>query len=179
MALRVPQNVIITSKYTAGKEYMFVKTYREYQGYYYEMNNKLFAGQEFNVNAPELMLINSTQTNQLLTNPNTYIYGKVSGTKISTFKPQSHMFQKDNPNIKYVDRYFIQKVNVSPTLIKEVNEETYKQSQPDPLYKSVTIHWNTIEDNTMAVDKAEVQMPGIKSFLQDLNYSPYNEEDIY
>ena len=44
MSVRIPSNQIVKSKYTIGKEYMFESTYREYQGYYYELNGKLFAG---------------------------------------------------------------------------------------------------------------------------------------
>lgn len=166
MGIRIPKNQIVQNKYTTGKEYMFIKTYREYQGYYYELNGKTYAGKEFNPGAYELIKIQSNSVNNLLTNPSTYIYGKVSGNKISTFKPQSHVFQNNNPNVRYVDRYFIQKININPILIKEVNEEIYKQSQSDPLYKSVTIRWDTIGDNIVALDKAEKQMPGIKEYLQ-------------
>ena len=105
MAIRIPQNQIVTSKYTAGKEYMYKDTYREYQGYYYELNNKLFTGKEFNSNAPELILIPKNNNvlfgfNSLLTKASTYVYGKVSGTKITTSKPFSYIYQYDS-NIRY------------------------------------------------------------------------------
>jgi hypothetical protein len=180
MAIRVPQNQTVTSKYTSGKEYMFTQTYREYIGYYYELNSKLFAGKEFNTTAPELIRIDSNKVNKLLTNPSTYVYGKISGTRIPNQKPISYIFQKNDPNIQYIDRYFIQKiVNVNPVLIKEINEENYKQMQSNPLYKTIIIKWDTIYNNDAVIEKAEKQMPGIKSFLENLNYSPYNEEDIY
>lgn len=180
MGLRIPQNQTVTSKYTAGKEYMFVQTYREYIGYYYELNGKLFAGKEFNLKAPELMKINSDKVNKLLTNPATFVYGKISSTKIPDKKPISYQFQKTDPNIQYINRYFIQNIiNVNPILIKEINEENYKQMQSNPLYKTIVIKWDTIFNNDVVIEQAEKQMPGIKSFLEDLNYSPYNEEDIY
>ena len=86
MGLRVPQNQIVTSKYTSGKEYIFNSTYREYIGYYYELNGKLFAGKEFSTTSPELIRINSNKVNNLLTHPSTYVYGKISGVKIPNIK---------------------------------------------------------------------------------------------
>jgi hypothetical protein len=180
MGIRLPQNQAVTSKYTSGKEYMFNSTYREYIGYYYELNGKLFAGKEFNANALELIKIDSSKTNKLLTNASTYVYGKISGTRIPNQKPVSHIFKKTDPNAQYVNRYFIQKiVDTNPILIKEINEENNKQMQSNPLYKIITIKWDTIYNNDTVIEEAEKQMPGIKNFLKDLNYSPYNEEDIY
>jgi hypothetical protein len=65
MGFRVPKNKIIKSKYTSGKEYMFVSTYREYQGYYYESNGKIYAGETYDSAAPELIRINSSNVEQL------------------------------------------------------------------------------------------------------------------
>ena len=36
MALRILKNLIVTSKYTSGGEYMFKSTQKEYKGYYYD-----------------------------------------------------------------------------------------------------------------------------------------------
>ena len=41
MALKLPKNQIATSKYTSGGEYVTDKEYKNYQGYYYELNNKV------------------------------------------------------------------------------------------------------------------------------------------
>ena len=58
--MRVPANIITENKYTIGKEYIDKKTHKLYQGYYYELNNKFFAGKEFNNNAPEIIKIKSS-----------------------------------------------------------------------------------------------------------------------
>jgi hypothetical protein len=44
MGIRIPKNQTVESKYTSGKEYMFVSTQNEYKGYYYEMNGKIQPG---------------------------------------------------------------------------------------------------------------------------------------
>ena len=143
------------------------------------LNNKFFAGKEFNVNSPELIKVTSDKVNGLLMNPLTFLYGKLSNIILNKTNPSSYIFQKTDPNKRYIKRYFIQKINVNPILIREINENEYQQFQTNPLYKSITIEWDTIFSNELVIDQAEKQMPGIKSFLQDLNYSPYNEEDIY
>lgn len=157
MGLRVPQNQIVESKYTSGKEYMFNDTYREYIGYYYELNGKLFAGKEFNVNAPELIKINSSGVNNLLTNPFTYIYGKISGVKLNNIKPQSYTYQYDSTK-----RYF--SYYITKNLIKEINKENFDLLLSNPLYKTISLTYQK-GFSPEELDKAELIIPGIKTFV--------------
>ena len=188
MAIRIPQNQI-QYKYTIGKEYMYKDTYREYQGYYYELNNQLFAGKEFNSNAPILVPIpittgnnNFLGFNSLLTNAATYVYGKIAKEKLpNNFNPSSYIFQPkfSSVNSRFTNRYFIQKINTDPNniSIKEIDEDSYTKIQTNPLFKSVKIIWDTIGDNTNEINKANQTIIGIKEFLQDLNYSTNFEDD--
>ncbi len=164
MALRIPQNKIVKSKYTAGKEYMFETTYREYQGYYYELNGKLFAGKEFNSNAPILIKINSDNVNKLLTNPQTYAYGRVSGIKINNIPPSTII---NKSNIFITKRYFYKKLNSNPILIREINKETFDYFQSNPLYQviSIDIPEGGFFANQSSLEEANQKMPGIKDFL--------------
>ncbi len=179
MALRVPLNQTVTSKYTSDGEYVIESTYAKYKGYYYELSGKLFAGKEYDPNAPVIIKVTKENANSLLTNKSTYLYGLLSGIKLLNTKPVSHIFQKTKPNERYADRYFIQRVNDNPPLIKEINKDTYEQFQTDPLYKSTTIKWDTIGSNEKTLDLLDKQFPGIKSFLEELNYSPFGEDDEY
>ena len=157
MAIRIPQNKIVKSKYTAGKEYMFETTYREYQGYYYELNGKLFAGKEFNSNAPILIKINSDNVNKLLTNPQTYAYGRVSGTKINNSKIKSYIYRFDTNK-----RYFAyQTIN---KLIKEIDKETFDLLASDSLYKIVELTYQK-GFSPEELNKAEQIIPGISIFV--------------
>ena len=79
MSIRIPKNIIVESKYTIGNEYILLSSYQQYQGYYYEMNGKYFAGKEFDQNAPELQKILSSKSNNLLTLASTFLFGKLSG----------------------------------------------------------------------------------------------------
>lgn len=168
MALRIPPNKIINN-YTAGKEYILESTYKEYIGYYYELNNKIFAGKEFNSNAPILLKKGSNSINKLIENTQTQVYGKVSGIKIPQTKFQSSLFSPTEEDYQkgIVIRYFTQKLNINPILIKEINKESYNQIQKDPLYKSISIIWKLEGDNTPTINEAEKQMSGISIFLQD------------
>jgi hypothetical protein len=56
-------------------------------------------------------------------------------------------------------RYFIKKINIFPIIIKEVSEQTYSNYLNDPFYQTIAI--GTDEN----LDRAEAQMPGIKTFL--------------
>ena len=49
--MRIPANIISKDKYTIGNEYLYLDTYKEYQGFYYELSNKFFAGVDFNLEA--------------------------------------------------------------------------------------------------------------------------------
>jgi len=183
MAIRIPQNRI-QYKYTSGKELMYEKTYQEYQGYYYELNGKLFPGKEFNSNAPTLIKINSDKVNSLLTNSSTYTYGKVSGIKIPNNKITSipSLSAPDNNSVSEVfnsgigsrnillnyntqdkELYFYCTKKNQPSLIKEINEDTYLSLQNNPLY--TTTYVGTYKNKTQTVDDIEKQMPGITDFL--------------
>jgi hypothetical protein len=157
MGLRIPQNQTVTSKYTSGKEYMFVETYREYIGYYYELNGKLFAGKEFDLKAFELIKIDSSKVNKLLTNPATFTYGKVSGMKIPSAKPFSHIYQYDSDT-----RYFA--YIFTKNLIKEISKETFESLTSDPLYKTVSLTYQK-GFSPEELNKAELIIPGIKTFV--------------
>ena len=180
MGLRIPKNQIVESKYTSGKEYMFVSTYREYIGYYYELRGKLYAGKEFSANAPEIINMYSDQVNKSLTNPATYIYGKVSGTQVIQTKIESAVFVPTEEDYQrgFKTRYFIKKLNAN--LIKEVNQATYETSKPDPLYQSLmaNIKLYPTEDELNELNK---QMVGLKDYLDSESLSStsdtYSAED--
>jgi hypothetical protein len=177
MALRIPQNQIVESKYTVGKEYLLLSTHKEYQGYYYELNNKIFAGKEFNTNAPEIVKITSDKVNPLLLNPNTTKYGLLSKIKLNNNEFNHTYFKPSEDEVKkgQVLRYFAKKVNSNPILIREINKETYNNLISDPLYITISIINYLIGDgedtsNNYIFDfddlnKAEEKIPGIKAFL--------------
>lgn len=168
MSLRVPANKIVTSKYTIGKEYMFESTYREYQGYYYEMNGKLFAGKEFNINAPVLVKINFLNTNTLRTNPATFIYGIISGVKLNNTIPSSFIFQYNSDT-----RYFSYQLNKK--LIKEIDKDTFTNFQSNPLYTIISLSYvGGFKDTELK--EAEKKIPGITTYVNTSYTNPPIED---
>jgi hypothetical protein len=167
--MRVPAN-IIEAKYTSGNEFVFALNYKYYQGYYYELNGKTFVGKEFNANSPELIKSNSDNVNTLLTDSKTYIYGFLSKIKINNQKIPSFFFKYES-NI----RYFITNPNIKPTLIKEINKETFNQIQNDSLYLSVSLSYDGgFSDKEL--NEAEIKIPGIKTFVNTSYTNPSVEE---
>lgn len=162
MPIRIPKNQI-QFKYTSGKEYVVESTYREYQGYYYELNGKKFAGKEFNSNALTLIPIpkNSTSTglNSLLLQAATFVYGKASGTKLNNIKIPS-LVKEDNPNLdtEGVETYYAKKINTD--VIKQINKETYNSLKTNTIYITVIV-----KADYSNIDEANKVMPGVKDFI--------------
>ena len=168
MSLRIPANQIVKSKYTIGKEYMFESTYREYQGYYYESNGKLFAGKEFNINAPILVKINLNNINPLRTNPATLVYGIISGVKLNSAVPPSFIFQYNSDT-----RYFSYQLNKK--LIKEIDKDTFTNFQSNPLYTVVSLSYvGGFKDSELK--EAEKTIPGITTYVNTSYTNPPIEE---
>jgi hypothetical protein len=163
MSLKIPKNIIIESKYTQGKEYMTINTYKEYQGYYYELNDRVFAGKEFDVFAPELMRFSSNKINPLLTRLSTYVYGTLSQKQNDILSTVINVLSTDtNPNTDKSgeDTYYTRKINETPYSIKQITKETYTNTLKDPIYQSVIV-----KADYSNIDQAEQQIPGLKAFL--------------
>lgn len=172
MAIRIPSNQIIF-KYTTGNEYMFEKNYRNYQGYYYEINGSLFAGDKFDPNAALLVPIPKgnigSSINPLLIKAATYVYGKVSNIAINNTKLTSHIFQY-NSNIRYFS------YNIKTKIIKEVNKDTFDIFKNDPLYIVISLSYNG-GFNDIELNDAEIKIPGIKTFINNSYIPPSVEEN--
>lgn len=162
MPLKLPKNQIVESKYTSGKEFMFVNTQKEHQGYYYETQGKFYAGKEFAANNPEIIKIKSDKFNNLLGSASTFIYGVLSGVKLSNPKisslPQQDQDPLDSSSLQSKDTYYAKKINSN--IIKQINQETYTQLQSNSLYTSVII-----KADYSNIDEANKKLPGVKDFI--------------
>ena len=167
MSIRIPQNIIVESKYTSGNEYIIIDTNIIYKGYYYEMNGKIFAGKEFDINAIELIKLLPKNINPFLLQVSSYVYGKLSNIKLNNTLPISTIYQptQEDYDRGYSIRYFYKKINTTPIIIKETNQENYNLLINDPLYQVALIKWGTLKINETNIDQAEQQMPGLKAFL--------------
>jgi hypothetical protein len=163
MAIRIPLNQIVTSKYTIGKEFMYESTYKEYQGFYYEFNNKFFTGREFNINSPELIKINSDNVNILKQNPKTKRYSAVSNQKI--YKENKIVSQPTGGNTPEANldeiNFYCKKINTN--VIKRIDGETYTLLQNNSLYQTTFVGKYNGQDQSLAL--AEIQIPGILDWV--------------
>ena len=104
--LKAPINQVVESQYTSGNTFREVSTLKNYQGYYYEYNNKYFVGKTFDVNAAELEVI-PKKPNPFLSNLSSFAYGVAAGIAVSKVlnskKPTSHVFQYDS-NKRYYSK---------------------------------------------------------------------------
>ena len=173
MAIRIPSNQIVKSKYTIGKEYMYKDTYRGYQGYYYELNNKLFIGKEFNSNAPELILIPKNNNipsgfNSLLTKASTYVYGKISGTKLNNTKLPSIQ-----PLLLVSDVKYLAKENNSfPLKIIFISKDIYNENINKNVLYSFTFLDFDEEWGFDITDQNRKDIPEIDLFLKEYAQNP-------
>ncbi len=170
MTPKLPSNLIV-SKYTSGKQYMYVDTYKEYIGYYYEFAGKKYVGKEFNVNAPELIEISSSKISPLINNPSTFVYGILSGINLPQnivsslpYNDSDEVPPKENPNEPYtLPSFYCRKINEKDIKIKEIDEKTYKSLQQNPLYQTTYI--GLYNNKTQFLEDAEKQLPGLTLFL--------------
>lgn len=158
----IPSNLIKVN-YTSGGEFIYLSDYKEYQGYYYLLGNKFFVGDKFSPDSKELIKTNSNNINPLLSNASTYTYGLLSrnsSQQLSSPKfnplPKSNLDTDQEP----IETYYARKININPTIIKQVNKETYLNLQTDPFYQTALL-----KPDRSNLEEAEKQMPGLKAFL--------------
>jgi hypothetical protein len=165
--MKIPANIVVTSKYTEGGEYIIKSNYNNYQGHYYELSGKAYAGKEFNPEATELIKKQSPNINLLLTSAATFAYGKISKQTTNLQPEPTSYFYNSTPTDF---RYFITKLNVKPSVIKEIDKNTFEQYKDNPVYASVALSYpNKFVESE--INKAETTIPGIKTYLST-TYTP-------
>jgi hypothetical protein len=168
--MKIPQNQIKTGLYTIGKEFVDKKTHEPYQGYYYELSNKYFAGKEFNNSAPEIIKVSSSNFNKLLLNKNTKTYGSLSKLSLIftniKFKslPEGGEYSIQHSEGRSGDEgvfFYCKKYNSD--VIKKIDEETYNSLKQDILYMTTFVgRYNGVYQT---LDTADKQVPGVKDWV--------------
>ena len=93
MAIRIPKNIIVESKYTIGGEFILLSLYQQYQGYYYEMNGKYFAGKEFDQNAVDFVKARAVNPKIIPLHTTQRIVSSVSGGTTGILYDVCEIFQ--------------------------------------------------------------------------------------
>jgi len=163
--MRVPNNIIIKGKYTAGDEFVDPNTNEPYQGYYYQINESFFKGKVFSINASKI--IRKQESNKLLDNPKTKRYSQVSGVTSQQLEtpryahlPFGSIAGNDFGESRFT-KYFAKQLNVYPILIREVDRVAFQELSNNPLYQTLAVEAPSLDDLN-ALDKT---MPGLKAFL--------------
>jgi len=158
--MKIPANVIETGKYTSGGEFVYKSNQSPYKGYYYILNNRFFEGKVYKADAQEI--IQTKESNTLLYRLSTAAFSLASGITSQNLRqkpvPSLPTTALNKPNIGI--RYFSKKVNVKPTVIKEISKETYDSLQGDSLYQTTFI------GPDKSINQAEKEIPGLKTFLE-------------
>jgi hypothetical protein len=159
--MRIPLDLITKDKYTTGKEFIYLDTYENYQGYYYILNNKFFEGKVFRTDSRELIKVSSDKVNKLKLSSALSLFAKLSNIKLPNTKLPSFNHNGQDPI-----RYFAKKINTSPILIKEIDKNTFDSTQSDSIYQTISINLPSGDfTNSKVLDDADKQMPGLKAFL--------------
>jgi len=145
---------------------MYVDTYKEYIGYYYEFAGRKYVGKEFSINAPELIEISSSKINPLLNNPSTFTYGTLSEINLPQNIISSIPYSDSLPDARTggappPTQFYCKKAN--DNTIKEINEQTYKSLQDNPLY--ITTFIGNYKGKNQNANTANEQLSGLESFL--------------
>jgi hypothetical protein len=96
----------------------------------------------------------------MIFNPSLSIFSIISG--ITSQSLQSTKVTSVQSNIEsnsIPERYFSSKINIKPTIIKEISKDTYDSLQGNSLYQTTFI------GPTQSIDQAEKQLPGLKTWL--------------
>jgi hypothetical protein len=158
--MKVPNN-LISYDYTIGGEFVYASSQKEYQGYYYRIGDQFFIGKEFQNNSLEIIKKTSPKYNSLLENPSLKVYSsisKITSQDLTSVKFTSSPVSKTQK--EEVDTYYVKKLNVIPSLIKQVDKTAYSNLQKDPFYQVVSL-----KADRSNLEQAEKQMPGLKAFL--------------
>ena len=157
--MKIPANVIETGKYTSGGEFVYKSNQSPYKGYYYILNDRFFEGKEYKADAQEIIQIK--ESNTLLYRLATAAFSLASGITSQSLRQRPVPSVQSNIEGVFTPiRYFSRKVNIKPTVIKEISKETYDSLQGDPLYQT------TFVGPDQSIDQAEKQMPCLKAFVE-------------
>lgn len=171
--MRVPSNIISKGKYTIGNEFIYLGSHKPYQGFYYEINNKFFAGVDFSTDAKELIRATSAKVNKLLLDPKTEAYAKASKYELPLSSPppaQANFYENLPDGLEDYDAYFYKKMVGKDILIKQIDEQTYSAYKNNPFYQVIKVKLNNSDTGITfeELKKANTEMPGFASwFLSD------------
>jgi hypothetical protein len=166
--MRFPKNQIKENQYTSGGEFIDPTTNSIYSGFYWENNGRYFIGKTVDFTSIEIKKLtpgSSKKLNVFNSLPSS-VYGVLSNNAITFLANSTSTPAGIPPNSNKGEiRYFIKQTNSTPILIREVNQDTFKQIRNNPIYQTIAIKRENIYVGSNELDTAEAIFPGIKGFL--------------
>ena len=166
--MRFPKNQLKENQYTSGGEFINPTTNSVYSGFYWEDNGRYFIGKILDFNATEIKKITSGAIKRLnvFNSLPSSVHGVLSNNAITFLANSTSTPAGIPPNSnKGAIRYFVKQTNSTPILIREVNQDTFKQIRSNPIYQTIAIKRENIYVGSNELDTAEAIFPGIKGFL--------------
>lgn len=163
--MKVPANIILENLYTIGKEFVYADSYKDYQGYYYEISDKFFAGREFNPNAPRLLKLGSDEIDPLRLNPSTSTYASLKRNVITSNRVPSIPLDTSAG-----EKYLAKQLSSNPIRIIFTTEKAYREFKKHPGFAFTAVNFEP-EFGFDITDKNRQDIPEIDIFLSEyLNY---------
>lgn len=171
--MRPPKNQILENLYTSGNEYILFRTYDNYVGYYHSVGGKKYIGSVYKSDSIELLPY--TQKREIasyrLSNVDP-IYMRINPNIINIIKKNEFPIVRVNftPTKNPTDRFFIKRINELESPILEVTNQTYINAKATKFYYTLYVSQNS--NNVLDYNSLELQMPGIKDFINNYSLPP-------
>jgi hypothetical protein len=159
--MKVPANIISENLYTAGKEFVYANSYKEYQGYYYEINDRFFAGREFDPKAPLLLKLDSDDIDPLRLNPQTSTYAGLKRERIPNNRIPSIPLEP-TAGVKYLAK----QNSSNPIRIIFTTKTAWENSEKYPGYIFTSVNYEP-EFGFEITEENKNTIPEIEVFLAE------------
>ena len=166
--MRFPKNQIKENQYTSGGEFVLVGSGKLYTGYYWQFKDNYYVGKAPNNDNNLIQIkkitpedIKKIEIKNNISPSAAFALGNNIINKLSSITTVTSIVPQNTDEM----RYFSKKINQTPFIIKEINQDTFNTLKTDPFYQTTSIPGNLVFFGSNELDRAEQQMPGLKIFL--------------
>jgi hypothetical protein len=166
--MRFPKNQIKENQYTSGGEFVLADSGKLYTGYYWQFKDKFYVGKtpSNDNNFVQIKKITPEDIKKIEIKNNispsaAFALGNKIINKLSSITTFTSMVPQSTDEI----RCFSKKINQTPFIIKEIDQDTFNTLKTNPFYQTTQISGGSIFPGSKELDQAEQQMPGLKAFL--------------
>ena len=174
-----PESQITKNLYTRGKEWMYLKDWKEYVGYYHQYSNgEVFTEREWDPNRSEVLVKYKERQESYFRYLDIKKYTEYRGEKYELIGPQKYFTYSAPRAVKrlptdietengLMDRYFVYKLNEPNRVMIEVDEKQTENFEKDNsginqyLYGLVKIPWKLSGPERDVYDGTMIKIPGV------------------